>query len=105
MLMRLMALKCKISRGGFSDERVFRLVGAEGYEGISSRRHLWSEDGLAIEEGEPPIGQELEGLVATRVLGISGDAVSVSVPDGEVIVVPVSALVKRPQGVTEHVPV
>lgn len=98
------AIRCEISRGGFSDERIFVIPIENGfYEGIASRRHMWTVDGGSIEEGEPPVGQKLEGLVAARVLSTRPGSgfVTVSVPDGEVVEVPVASLVNRPAG--EHV--
>ena len=96
----LKAIACEISRGGFSDERVFSF---EGYSGVASRTHMWTKEGQALEEGEPPVGQTIDGLVAVRILEAKGQTVLVSVPDGGVIEVPVALLVERPSGVGQHV--
>jgi hypothetical protein len=99
----LKAIACRISRGGFSDERVFEL-GVASYRGVASRRHMWNVDGAPLEDGEPPLGKVIKGFVAARVIQIdpSRKVAMVSIPDGEVIEVPIAQLVERP---AEHVPV
>ena len=103
----LKAIACTISRGGFSDERVFSIdIGEIKYSGVASRRHMWTAEGKPLEEGEPPLGKNLSGLVAARVIQVETDGrVLVSIPDGEVITMPADQLVDRPAGVGEHVPV
>jgi hypothetical protein len=96
------ALACTISRGGFSDERVFEIKGTS-HKGVCSRSHLWKEDGNPLEPGEPPIGQVIDGFVAARILEVRGDHVTVSIPDGEVLTVAIAELVDRPSGVEQHV--
>lgn len=94
------ALKCKISRGGFSNERVFAFeVGSRTYEGVASRRHMWHSDGTGIEEGEPPLDEVIDGLVAAKILEVDGanKMATISIPDGNVIKVPLSQLVERPK--------
>jgi hypothetical protein len=104
-MIKLVAIRCKISRGGFSGERVFHIsMGATNHSGIGSRLHMWNRDGIPIGEGEPPIGEEMNGLVAARVLQIKGDIATVTVPDGEVIDISVAELSDRPS-VDNHVPV
>jgi hypothetical protein len=102
---RFKAIKCKISRGGFSDERVFAFeVGGEQYQGVASRRHMWSSNGKPIEDGEPPLGKTIDGLVAARILEVANDQAIVSIPDGEVVTMPLTQLVERPTAAQEHVP-
>ena len=101
---RMKAIACEISRGGFSDERVFSIpVNGQNYQGVASRRHMWTRDGRIIEDGEPPLGKVIPGLIAARILEIKDeDIATVSIPDGEVITIPVSQLLDRPT-VGEHV--
>lgn len=101
------ALPCKISRGGFSDERVFSIIlDSLNYAGVASRRYFWTSDQEALPEGEPPIGQEIVGIVAAHVIETRPDGTAlVSVPDGEVITVPVRSLLDRPCKAEAHVPV
>lgn len=99
----LKTIKCTISRGGFSDERVFTL--SNGYEGVASRQYFWRDDGRALEEGEPPIDQRIEGWVAVRIVEVREPGpVLVALPDGESIEVSLDVLTSRPR-VGEHVPV
>lgn len=101
------AIRCTISRGGFSDERVFDLSPSGlQYSGVASRRYMWHENGEVIGEGEPPADQAIEGLVAARVVKVEDDgSVYVSVPDGEVVKLRADQLQDRPAGVGENVPV
>lgn len=99
---QLKALHCKISRGGFSDERVFTLP--SGYSGVASLQYVWHEDGRPLEEGEPPVGQIVDGQVAVRVLEVAeGGQTLVSLPDGGTAEVPADMLIDRPSRVGEHV--
>ena len=104
---RLKAIPCTISRGGFSEERVFTFeLNGEQYKGIASRRHMWTAEGKPLESGEPPVGQEITGLVAARVLEVdTAQTAKVSIPDGEVVTLPLTQLVDRPSEVDDHVPV
>jgi hypothetical protein len=91
------AIRCIISRGGFSDERLFRIdAGGMKYEGVASRQHMWSREGVPLADGEPPIGENIEGLVAARIIKIEDGRALVSVPDGEVITISTDQLVDRP---------
>jgi hypothetical protein len=85
------AIACEISRGGFSDERVFTIsTHGIAHKGIASRRHMWHSDWAPIEEGEPPLDEVINGYVAARVLKVDKEHALVSIPDGDVIEVPVS---------------
>lgn len=104
---KLKAIACTISRGGFSDERIFRLnAGGVDHEGLASRRHMWKADGSPIQEGEPPLGRTIKGFVAARLLElVDASTALVSLPDGETAKVPTSDLRDRPAAVGQHVPV
>ena len=100
------ALDCRITRGGFSDERIFRVPQSSGddYQGIASRRYCWGPGDRLLAENEPPSDEKwIKGKVAARVIGVRGDDVQVSVPDGEVITVSRGQLRARPNHA--HVPV
>lgn len=99
------AIECTISRGGFSDERVFAFqIGDKTYSGVASRRHMWDKNRQPIEDGEPPLGQKIKGFVAARIVTIESDeSATVSIPDGEVIKIPIALLVDRPAQVEDHV--
>jgi hypothetical protein len=93
---RFKAIQCVISRGGFSDERVFTLQVAGGYTGVASRQYFWKQDGSELGEGEPPIGDTMDGFIAAKIIEVHAEAVLVSIPDGEVITIPSDALLERP---------
>src|SRR5438045_1522206 len=105
---QLVALKCSIARGAFSDERVFTVALPQGeYTGIASRRYCWNERDEPLNQDEPAAGRSIGGKVAARVVEVengTGNAL-VSVPDGEVITVRADQIVQRPTGVGTHVPV
>jgi len=102
---KLKAIPCDISRGGFSDERVFSIsIDGVNHSGVASRRHMWTVAGDQVEEGEPPIGKVIKGFVAARIIRvIDKQEVMVSIPDGEVITIPIGALVDRPLTARKHV--
>ena len=102
---KLKAIRCKISRGGFSGERVFEIAtGETNHSGVGSRFHMWKSDRTPVDEGEPPLGQEIDGLVAARILESDGKTATVAIPDGEVIDISVDELLDRP-AMSLHVPV
>lgn len=109
---QLVALKCKISPGGFSGERIFEVVLADGqeYQSLTPRQFCWNSQGNLVAADEPNI--EVEGMVAARIIDyIDEDQLIVEVPDGETIAVDKSDVEKRPTNIkppTEsktHVPV
>jgi hypothetical protein len=74
------------------------------HSGVGSRFHMWKSDGSPIDEGEPPINQVIDGLVAARIVRDDGDTVLVAVPDGEVIRISSGALSDRPSA-SQSVPI
>jgi hypothetical protein len=107
----LVALPCKLSPGGFSGERIFEVILADGqpYRSIAPRQFCWNSDNSLVEENEPQ--NEIGGMVAARVVDfIEGEQVIVEVPDGEIIAVDKGAVQKRPTSIKSaesnpHVPV
>jgi hypothetical protein len=105
---QFVALDCKITRGGFSDERIFKLRRHDGteYTGIASRRYCWGPDDRLLAADEPPSADEwIKGKVAARILSADGREADVSVPDGEAITVNVDQLRARPSEAGINVPV
>src|SRR5205823_4090688 len=99
------ALSCELTRGAFSDERVFKLKHTRGeYQGIASRRYCWGEDNRLLAEHEPAEGEMIEGKVAARIIEVLNGNVLVSLPDGEVITVSRDQLLERPTEVGTNVP-
>jgi hypothetical protein len=94
------ALRCKISRGGFSGERVVHVVGPDGkeYKGLAPTHYCWTEDGQRLGLEEPAAGNSIDGLVAAqRLVDLPGNQVVVTTPDGEVFVVSSDIMVPRPE--------
>ena len=102
------ALDCEITRGGFSDERIFKVRRDDDteYTGIASRRYCWGRDDRLLAADEPPSAEKwVKGKVAARILSVRDHRADVSVPDGEVITVKVGQLRPRPSKAGINVPV
>jgi hypothetical protein len=108
---RLVALKCKVSPGGFSGERIFEVTLADGkpYRSLAPRQFCWNTDRQIVAEDEP--SSEIEGMIAARVVDfIDEDQVLVEVPDSEIIAVDTNNVQERPSNIEPpesklHVPV
>jgi hypothetical protein len=108
---RLVALKCKVSPGGFSGERIFEVTLADGkpYRSLAPRQFCWNTNRQIVAENEP--SSEIEGMIAARIVGfIDDDQVLVEVPDSEIIAVDIKDLQERPSNIKPpksklHVPV
>lgn len=97
---QLVALKCKISPGGFSGERIFEVVLADGeaYQSLTPRQFCWNSQGNLVAADEP--NAEVEGMVAARIVDfIDDDQLIVEVPDGETIAVDKSDVKPRPTNI------
>ncbi len=85
------ALRCRISRSGFSSERVFRVTLASGaeYIGAAPADYFFAEDQHPLPANQP--AQRLvrvPGFLTARVLERKSDgALLLSVPSGEVLLV------------------
>ena len=87
---QLVALKCELSPGGFSGERIFEIWLANGdlYKSIAPRQFCWNEEGKLVEENEPSDGNKIPGKVAARLIDhLDENQVIVEVPDGQIIAV------------------
>jgi hypothetical protein len=99
------ALSCKISRGGFTDERVFRVGMADGetYIGACSRRYCYTKDKHIIKDEQPKRGETIDGLVLARHIRDEEGNLLVSVPDGAVLLVSESRVTEAPKDVSPDV--
>ena len=106
---KLVAVVCTISASSISDVRGFDILLAnnkEVHSGIAPQYYFWDSRKLPIEDGVPSQDLEIPGFIAARELGIAADGKAiVSIPDGEVISVPRSSVVARPQEAPSGVPV
>jgi hypothetical protein len=93
---QLVALPCKVSLGGFSGERIFDVILANGelYRSIAPRYFCWNSQNHLVAENEPQT--QIDGMVAARVINSIGDQIIVEVPDGEVIAVDKNNVKPRP---------
>jgi hypothetical protein len=103
----LVAVRCRISRGGFSSERVFRVDIAGGVEHVAAGpvEYFFDENQQHLQGDQPPRGVTRAGYVTARVVEQKNDTVLVSVPSGEVLWVGINEIVEHPKGIRAHVPV
>jgi hypothetical protein len=103
----LIAVRCRISRGGFSSERVFRVTMASGVEHVTAGpvEYFFDENQQRLQADQPPRGVTLAGYVTARVVEQKNDTVLVSVPSGEVLWLGMNEIVEHPKGIRAHVPV
>jgi hypothetical protein len=103
----LVAVRCRISRGGFSSERVFRVLVDGGVEhvGAAPVEYFFDEQQRRLSSDQPQRGVTLLGFVAARVVEQTNGAVFVSAPSGEVLRVGAAEIIEYPKGSRAHVPV
>jgi hypothetical protein len=106
---KMIAVKCRISRGGFSGERVVKLTSADGQERIalSPTHYCWNDRREQLQPGEPQTG-EIEGWVAAQeVRREPAGVVLITTPDGEAFEVKSGDIGERPPSSEpeHHVPV
>jgi hypothetical protein len=96
---RLIAVKCRLSKGIFSSERAFEVVLANGdlYTGPVPRHFCWNASGRPLGETEA-IASEIDGWVAGRRVSSSvpPGQLAVEVPDGAVLAVRPEQVGARP---------
>lgn len=108
---QLVAIMCKVSPGGFSGERIFEVILANGepYRSLAPRQFCWNSQNNLVTENEP--NTEINGLIAARIIDdIDNDQMIVEVPDGEIIAVDKGIVKQRPTSIKPsesrlHVPV
>jgi hypothetical protein len=97
---QLVALKCKVAPGGFSGERIFEVILANGnpYRSLAPRQFCWNSDGNLVAASEP--SAEVSGMVAARIIDfIDDEQAIVEVPDGEIIAVNKDDVKERPTSI------
>jgi hypothetical protein len=107
---REIALPCQIYAGGFSGERIARIVLADGstQEVLAPRHYCWNKAGEPLVLEEPRLGESLEGMVAARrIQTLPNGSVIVTTPDGEVFAVSAQIVRPRPRKseISSNVPV
>lgn len=95
---RLIAVKCRLSKGVFASERAFeiRLANAQVHSGPVPLHFCWNAQGHLLRENEA-VEDEVEGFLAARIVEeLDCNQVAVEVPDGEVLAVRKDQIVSRP---------
>lgn len=101
------AVKCKLSRGAFSDEVVFEVELADGgvQTGACSRAYCYNSSGHPLASEQPEPAKVISGRLAMMQLGEAGPGrFRIAVPDGEVLIVHEGQLTTVKEG-SPHVPV
>jgi hypothetical protein len=98
----LVYVRCQLSRGGFSSERVFRLASLreEEFVGSAPLKYCQTATGEPLDADQPPEGSRLPGRVAARIIRKDGEGgVWLSFPDGSIAQVREgSVIARRPVG-------
>ncbi len=97
----LVKVFCQLSRGGFSDERVFRVALANGetHIGAALVEYCYTSEGQPLGDDQPEKGKPIKGLLDAWVVQTrADDQVLVSVPDGSVLVVKKSQIARATEG-------
>jgi hypothetical protein len=100
-------VRCQLSRGGFSSERVFRLTAAGGEEFVGSAPlpYCQTAGGKPLTPEQPPEGVRMHGRVAARVIRRDSDGSAwLSFPDGSVAQVWEELVIERKPEGAPHVP-
>ena len=86
--MSLVLVCCKISRGAFSSERIFKfnLKNGKQYTGVADYRHCMDKNKNILSKEYPYEDQIIEGYI--QAYTVSSKLCNVlSIPDGEVVIV------------------
>jgi hypothetical protein len=106
---QLIRLPCKITRGGFPSERVFRLLLADGsvHVGAAPIEYLFTADRTRLGPDVPTQkGVSIPGFVTARIVAVGpAETVLVSVPSGEVLRVNADAIGNHSAEAPSDVPV
>ncbi len=104
---KLVAVECKVSRGGFSGERIVYITEVSGNErrALAPVAYCFDENMQPFNPDEPPAGKLVSGFVFAILLGSEPTALVISTPDGDRFVVPNSQVRPVAPELSEHVPV
>jgi hypothetical protein len=91
-------VRCRISRSGFSSERVFRLELANGtiHTGAAPLDYCFNQNHEPLGADQPPVGKLIQGFLSARVVRKEPDGTSwVHLPSGDVVQVKQSSVVRQ----------
>jgi hypothetical protein len=103
----MVAVRCAISRGAFSSERVFRVQMAEGgeYVGVGPVQYFFTDQKEPLSADQPAQrGERIPGHVAAYLLRNGNqELLKVYVPSGDVLDVKAAEVSNYPSGSGVHV--
>jgi hypothetical protein len=84
---RTVFLACRLSRSGFSGERVFRVTCPDGSEhvGVAPTHYCRTKSLKPLGPDVPTKGHPIEGLIEVILIDDDGEKVTVALPDGNTI--------------------
>jgi hypothetical protein len=96
---RSVYLACRLSRSGFSGERVFRVCCHDGSEhvGVAPTHYCHTIAGEPLGRDLPPKGARIEGLIEGILVDRGSKRITVALPDGDTIQVDPDQL-RSPEG-------
>ena len=101
----VVSVRCRISRSGFSGERVFRVACYDGTEhiGIAPTHYCSTSSGKPLDPDVPQKGKLIDGWVEGMLVDHDDEKLTVALPDGNTIKVQPDQV--RTNTSTPHVPV
>jgi hypothetical protein len=84
---RVRSVRCRISRSGFSGERVFRVTPYDGAEhvGVAPTHYFRTAAGKPLGADTPAKGQPIQGWIEGVLIDDDGEKVTIALPDGNTI--------------------
>jgi myosin-like protein len=78
---------CRLSRSGFSGERVFRVIRFDGSEhvGVAPTHYCRNKSLKPLGPDAPPKGHPIEGWIEGILIDDDGEKMTVALPDGNTI--------------------
>jgi hypothetical protein len=88
-------IPCAIERGGFGNERTYRIpIAGDGeHIGVAPWIYCFDKDRQPVEV-EPSIDQTIDGFVVGKVVRNGGQIAKVAFPDGEVCLIDANRIVE-----------
>jgi hypothetical protein len=105
---RLVAVACRISRSGFSGERVFRVQKSDGtdYVGAAPVHYFTAQGRRPIADSVPATkGEQVPGWIEGILIENGGDEANVVFPGGEMVRVKTDQIQWPSPEAASHVPV
>jgi hypothetical protein len=104
---RSVGVECRISRSGFSGERVFRVAGSDGtdYIGVAPVHYFRTPDDEPIAADVPTAkGDEVDGWITALLIENGDDKANVVFPGGEMTRVKLDQIRQLSSEILSYVP-